>query len=101
MNEPLTEMMRLAVPLHIDILEARGGPNAEDIIPRPRNLRNAPFVASVSYARLHESIKYGVQGTAMPSWIDYGLNNDNVGDLVNFIRGLNQKPQGGQHAGAN
>ena len=42
------------------------GPNAADILPRPRNLRNTPFVTSLPYTRLHESIKYGVQGTAMP-----------------------------------
>ena len=27
----------------------------------------------------------------MPSWIDYGLSQANVGDLVNFIRSMNQK----------
>jgi hypothetical protein len=45
----------------------------------------------VSDRRLFESILYGVQGTAMPSWIDYGLSQDDVGDLINFIRGLNQQ----------
>ncbi len=42
--------------------------------------------------RLFESILYGLQGTAMPAWIDYGLTNQDVGDLVNFIRKSNQKP---------
>lgn len=72
------------------------GPNSLDILPRPRNLRNSWFVTSVTDRRLFESILYGVQGTAMPSWIDYGLSNNDVGDLVNFIRSINPKPKGSQ-----
>jgi len=67
------------------------GPNSLDISPRPRNLRNAFFVNHVPDRRLFDSILYGVQGTAMPSWIDYGLTQNDVGDLINFIRSLNQK----------
>lgn len=66
------------------------GPNSIDITPRPRNLTNAAFVQSVSDRRLFESIEYGVDGTAMPSWIDYGLSQNDVGDIVNFIRSLNK-----------
>ena len=65
------------------------GPNSLDISPRPRNLRNSFFVNSVPDKRLFDSILYGVQGTAMPSWIDYGLTQNDVGDVVNFIRSLN------------
>ncbi len=65
------------------------GPNAADIQPRPRNLRNAPFVGSVTYARLHESIKYGVQGTAMPAaGFDFALDDKAIGDVINYITGL-------------
>ena len=67
------------------------GPNSLDILPRPRNLRNTAFVDSAADRRLFESILYGVQGTAMPSWIDYGLSPNDVGDLVNFIRSINVK----------
>ncbi|MBI2212549.1 MAG: c-type cytochrome [Acidobacteria bacterium] len=68
------------------------GPNAVDIHPRPRNLRNTPFVRSLSYARLHESIKYGVQGTAMPAaGYDFALGDKSIGDLVNYIESLNTK----------
>ena len=35
----------------------------------------------------------------MPSWIDQVSTND-AGDLVNFIRSINQKQKGGQHAAA-
>ncbi len=77
------------------------GPNSLDILPRPRNLRNSWFVDTVSDQRLFDSILYGVQGTAMPSWIDYGLSNNEVGNLVNFIRSVNQKPKGKEYASAN
>ena len=33
---------------------------------------------------------YGVEGTAMPSWMDYGLSQNDVGDIVNYIRSLNE-----------
>lgn len=62
------------------------GANSLDILPRPRNLRNAAFINATTDRRLFESILYGVQGTAMPSWIDYGMTNDDVGDLVNYLR---------------
>src|SRR5438270_3834402 len=68
------------------------GPNSVDISPRPRNLRNSFFVTSVPDRRLFDSILYGVQGTAMPSWIDYGLTQNDVGDVINFIRSLNPQP---------
>jgi mono/diheme cytochrome c family protein len=67
------------------------GPNSTDILPRPRNLRNAPFLQQVSDQRLFQSILYGVQGTAMPPWVDYGLTRNDVGDLVNYIRSLNTR----------
>ena len=71
-------------------LKADGkGPNSTDILPRPRNLRNTHFVNSLNDRRLLESILYGVQGTAMPPWIDYGLSTDNAGDVANYIRSLN------------
>jgi sulfur oxidation c-type cytochrome SoxX len=76
------------------------GPNSLDILPRPRNLRNAAFVESVSDRRLFESILYGVQGTAMPSWVDYGLTQDQVGDVINFIRNINRKAERNQYARA-
>jgi sulfur oxidation c-type cytochrome SoxX len=62
------------------------GPNSLDILPRPRNLHNIAFVQNAPDRRLFESILYGVQGTAMPAWIDYGLTTNDVGDIVNFIR---------------
>ena len=40
-----------------------------------------------------ESISYGVEGTAMPAWIDYGLSRNDIGDLLNYIRSLNPVKQ--------
>ncbi len=73
-------------------LKADGkGPNSPDILPRPRNLRNRHFVGSVSDRRLMESILYGVRGAAMPPWIDYGLSPSDAGDIVNYIRRINDR----------
>ena len=77
------------------------GPNSLDILPRPRNLRNAWFINSVDDRRLFDSISYGVQGTAMPSWVDYGLQTSDIGDLVNFIRSLNPQATRSINARAN
>ena len=68
------------------------GPNSIDMLPRPRNLRNADFVSSTKDRRLFESILYGVQGTAMPPWVDY-LSQKDVGDLVNYLRSFNKPKQ--------
>jgi sulfur oxidation c-type cytochrome SoxX len=74
------------------------GPNSLDITPKPRNLRNTAFVNSVADRRLFESILYGVQGTAMPPWIDYGLSKNDVGDIVNFIRSINANKGAARYA---
>ena len=74
------------------------GPNSLDILPRPRNLRNSAFVNALADQRMFESILYGVQGTAMPAWIDYGLSQKDVGDIINFIRSINPKSSGSQYA---
>jgi mono/diheme cytochrome c family protein len=65
------------------------GPNSIDMSPRPRNLRNSAFIHATSDHRLLESVTYGVEGTAMPSWMDYGLSQNDIGDIVNYIRSLN------------
>jgi len=74
------------------------GPNSLDITPRPRNLRNTAFVENLTDRRMAESILYGVQGTAMPPWIDYGLTQQDVGDIMNFIRSINRKTGSQQYA---
>jgi len=75
------------------------GPNSLDIMPHPRNLRNSWFVADkLTDRRAMESILYGVEGTAMPPWIDYGFTPNDAGDLLNYIRSLNPKPRSQQYA---
>lgn len=69
------------------------GPNSLEIQPRPRNLRNVGFMNSVGDRRLFESILYGVQGSAMPPWVDYGLSQKDVGDLINYLRSFNKGKQ--------
>ena len=44
--------------------------------------------------RLFESINYGVEGTAMPSWMDYGLPQTDVGDIVNLHPQSESRPTG-------
>jgi sulfur oxidation c-type cytochrome SoxX len=75
------------------------GPNSLDINPHPRNLRNSWFVAKLADRRIFESVLYGVQGTAMPPWIDYGMSQQDVGNLINFIRSLNPKTPGSGEKG--
>jgi mono/diheme cytochrome c family protein len=71
------------------------GPNAADIQPRPRNLRNVPFIAALSCARLHESVKYGVQGTAMPAaGFDFALSDSAIGDVLNYINSFRRSAPG-------
>ena len=74
------------------------GPNSLDILPRPRNLRNSSFVNALTDQRMFDSILYGVQGTAMPPWIDYGLTQKDVGDVINFIRSVNTRTSGSLYA---
>jgi mono/diheme cytochrome c family protein len=74
-------------------LKADGkGANSLDIVPRPRNLRNRWFVEKLIDHRALGSILYGVQGTAMPAWVDYGLTMKDASDLLNYIRSLNPPP---------
>jgi hypothetical protein len=61
-------------------------------VPRPRNLRNRWFVEKLIDHRALGSILYGVQGTAMPAWVDYGLTIKDASDLLNYIRSLNPPP---------
>ncbi len=43
----------------------------------------------MTYTRLHESIKYGVQGTAMPAaGFDFSLDDKAIGDVINYIVSL-------------
>ncbi len=62
------------------------GPNAPDMLPRPRDLTSAPFFEPISDKRIFESITFGVVGTGMPPW-DF-LPETQRWDLVNYVRSL-------------
>lgn len=62
------------------------GPNAPELLPRPRNLTNHAFLSDLPDARLYESITYGIVGTGMPPW-DF-LPETERWDLVNYVRHL-------------
>ncbi len=62
------------------------GPNAAEMLPRPRNLTNHLFFAELKDSRLFESITYGIVGTGMPPW-DV-LPESERWDLVNYVRHL-------------
>ena len=64
------------------------GPNAGDMLPRPRNLKNPAFMNQTDDIRLYESITYGIVGTGMPPW-DY-LPETQRWDLVNFVRSVSK-----------
>jgi mono/diheme cytochrome c family protein len=62
------------------------GPNASEMLPRPRNLTNHSFFTPLPDTRLFESITYGVVGTGMPPWDVFP--DDQRWDLVNYVRSL-------------
>jgi mono/diheme cytochrome c family protein len=62
------------------------GPNAAEMLPRPRNLTNHSFFTPLPDTRLFESITYGVVGTGMPPWDVFP--DDQRWDLVNYVRSL-------------
>jgi mono/diheme cytochrome c family protein len=62
------------------------GPNAPEMLPRPRNLSNHQFFTPLPDTRLFESITYGVVGTGMPPWDVFP--DDQRWDLVNYVRSL-------------
>lgn len=62
------------------------GPNALDMLPRPRDLTSEMFFQDLDEIRLYESITYGIVGTGMPPW-DY-LPEKTRWDLVNYVRSI-------------
>jgi mono/diheme cytochrome c family protein len=65
------------------------GPESKNLDPRPQNLRNGPFIKSLTNERLNSSISGGVLGTAMQA---YGLmlSEEKRADVINYIRSLSE-----------
>ena len=63
------------------------GINAAGLNPKPRNLRDGPFIQSMSLARINQSIHRGVPGTAMPPW-ESTLNETQIRDVISYVWSL-------------
>lgn len=63
------------------------GVNAAGLNPKPRNLRDAPFMQSMSYQRIQQSLHRGVPGTAMPRW-ENTLSEDQIKDTIAYVWSL-------------
>lgn len=63
------------------------GPNAVNLNPAPRNLRNAPFMQAMSLQRIETSLHKGVPGTAMPRW-ENSLNDTQINQLIIYVLSL-------------
>jgi mono/diheme cytochrome c family protein len=61
------------------------GPEYLKYLPRPRNLRNSLFFASISDDRIGQSVYYGVPGTAMPAFKN-DLEPDELWAIVEKVR---------------
>lgn len=63
------------------------GPQALNLVPRPQNLRNAPFVHYLTDDRMYTSISGGVRGTAMPAF-EMILSPEKRRQAMAYIRSL-------------
>ena len=65
------------------------GVTAASLIPKPRNLRDAPFMQSMSYQRITTSVHKGVPGTAMPRWENV-LSENEIKDVIAYALSLSK-----------
>jgi mono/diheme cytochrome c family protein len=65
------------------------GPQALNLIPKPKNLRNRFFTDDLSDERLYSSISGGVRGTSMPAF-ELVCTPQERWDLLNYIRHLGE-----------
>jgi len=66
------------------------GEQALNLLPRPQNLRNTPFVRYLTDERIYSSISGGVRGTSMPPF-EMMINNRDRWHTINYIRSLTDK----------
>ena len=69
------------------------GVNAGSLNPKPRNLRDAPFMQAMSYQRITTSLHKGVPGTAMPRWENL-LTEREIGDVIAYVFSLTSPAPG-------
>ncbi len=75
------------------------GVNAGSLNPKPRNLRDSPFMQAMSYQRITTSLHKGVPGTAMPRWENL-LTEREIGDVIAYVFSLTAPPPGSVSAPA-
>ncbi len=63
------------------------GVNAAALNPKPRNLRDVPFMEAMSYQRIMTSLHRGVPGTAMPRW-ENTLSEAQIQDVSTYVYSL-------------
>ena len=64
------------------------GVNAASLNPKPRNLHDAPFMReTLTYARINNSLHYGVHGTAMPRW-ENTLSEHEIQEVIAYVLSL-------------
>ncbi|MBV9851082.1 MAG: c-type cytochrome [Armatimonadetes bacterium] len=63
------------------------GVGASALNPKPRNLRDAPFMQAMSYQRINTSVHKGVYGTAMPRW-ENTLSEKQIQDVIVYVFSL-------------
>lgn len=63
------------------------GVNSMSLNPKPRNLRDAPFMQAMSYERIWTSLHKGVYGTAMPRW-ENTLTPKEFQDVIVYVFSL-------------
>lgn len=71
------------------------GPNSVSLDPKPRNLRDVPFMQAMSYQRIWTSVHLGVPGTAMPRWANT-LSDTQIQDVIAYVFSLTA-PQDSNH----
>lgn len=74
--------------------DGQGGPGTGVTMSRPRSLpilapalNNPGFLASASDAMIKHNLLYGRDGTPMVSFLQYGLEEQDIDDLVAHVRG--------------
>lgn len=63
------------------------GVSAATLNPKPRNLRDGPFMQAMSYQRINTSLHKGVPGTAMPRWENL-LTQDEISEVIAYAFSL-------------
>lgn len=69
------------------------GVNAASLNPKPRNLRDAPFMQAMSYQRISTSLHKGVYGTAMPRW-ENTLSESQIQEIITYVFSLTSPAPG-------